>query len=114
MLGSLGFWMLSLEVPPAVHSRRPGGGAAKERLQFSRGRMEMSGRADCIPSAPGEMEAILTPASADRETNTILIVRWMISILHVQHLSLFLFGATMGTFIAISSEMIRDVQTSES
>ena len=76
---------------------RPGGGAVEERLQFSRGRMEMSGRADCIPSAPGEMEAIIT----------ILIVRWMISILHVQHL--FLFWATMGTFIAISSEMIRDV-----
>ena len=53
------------------------------------------------------MEAILTPASADRgETNTIL-VRWMIYTLHVQHL--FLFWATMGTFIAISSEMIRDV-----
>ena len=87
--------------------QRPGGGAVEEGLQFSRGRMEMSGRADCIPSAPGEMEAILTPASADRgETNTIL-VRWMISILHVQHL--FLFWATMGTFIAISSEMIRDV-----
>ena len=71
----------------------------EEGVQFTRGRMEMSGRADCIPSAPGEMEAILTPASADRgETNTILVVRWMISILHVQHLSLFLFGATMGTF----------------
>ena len=99
MFGSLGFWMLSLEVPPAIHSRGPEAARwRKERLQFSRGRMEMSGRADCIPSAPGEMEAILTPASADRgETNTILIVRWMISILHVRHLSLFLFGATMGT-----------------